>query len=177
MTLVVKNLPANVGDIRDIGLIPRFIRSPGGGHGNPLQYSCLDSPMDREEPGRLQSTGLQNLTWLKQLSTAHTHIYKTHQYLPTPKPRLGGSMTFLDLRVLWLSVGPVNVLATHSRDHKIIMRRHSHNRLSFHLWEVARGSCGMLDLDLEYLWEWPSALPTGGTLGKSPAWPQWVTVW
>ena len=44
---MVKNLPANAGDIRDVGLIPGFIRSPGGGHGNPLQYSCLDSPMDR----------------------------------------------------------------------------------------------------------------------------------
>ena len=44
---MVKNLPANAGDIRDMGLIPGFVRWPGGGHGNPLQYSCLDSPMDR----------------------------------------------------------------------------------------------------------------------------------
>ena len=44
---MVKNLPANAGDIRDVGLIPGFLRSPGGGYGNPLQYSCLDSPMDR----------------------------------------------------------------------------------------------------------------------------------
>ena len=44
---MVKNLPANAGDIRDVGLIPGFVRWPGGGHGNPLQYSCLDSPMDR----------------------------------------------------------------------------------------------------------------------------------
>ena len=46
--LVVKNLPANAGDIRDAGLIPGSGRSPGGGHGNPLQYSCLENPMDRE---------------------------------------------------------------------------------------------------------------------------------
>ena len=130
-----------------------------------------------EDPGRLQSTGLQNLTRLKRLSTAHMHIYKTRQYLPTPKPCLGGSMTFPGLRVLWLSVGPVNVLATHRHDHKIIMRKQSHSRLSFHLWEAAMGSCGMLDLDLEYLWEWPSSLPTWGTLSKFPAWPQWVGVW
>ena len=45
--LVVKNLPANVGDIRDVGSIPRSGRSPGGEHGNPLQYSCLENPMDR----------------------------------------------------------------------------------------------------------------------------------
>ena len=44
---MVKNLPANEGDIRDIGLIPGLGRSPGGGHGNPLQYSCLGNPMDR----------------------------------------------------------------------------------------------------------------------------------
>jgi len=46
--LVVKNLPANAGDIRDLGLIPGSGRSPGGGHGNPLQYSCLENPMDRK---------------------------------------------------------------------------------------------------------------------------------
>ena len=41
------NLPASVGDIRDVGSIPRSERSPGGEHGNPLQYSCLENPMDR----------------------------------------------------------------------------------------------------------------------------------
>ena len=46
VALAVKNLPANVGDIRDMGLIPGSGRSPGGGHGKPLQYSCLENPMD-----------------------------------------------------------------------------------------------------------------------------------
>ena len=41
---MVKNLPANVGDVRDAGLIPGLGRSPGGRHGNPLQYSCLENP-------------------------------------------------------------------------------------------------------------------------------------
>ena len=45
--VVVKNPPANAGDIRDMGSIPRLGRSPGGGHGNSLQYSCLENPMDR----------------------------------------------------------------------------------------------------------------------------------
>ena len=45
--LVVKNPPANAGEIRDVGLIPALGRSPGGGHGSPLQYSCLENPMDR----------------------------------------------------------------------------------------------------------------------------------
>ena len=44
---MVKNLPANAGDIRDAGSIPGLGRSPGQGHGNPLQYSCLENPMDR----------------------------------------------------------------------------------------------------------------------------------
>ena len=44
---MVKNLPANARGIRDVGSIPGLGRSPGGGHGNPLQYSCLENPMDR----------------------------------------------------------------------------------------------------------------------------------
>ena len=44
---VVKNSPANAGNARDLGLIPGSGISPGGGHGNPLQYSCLENPMDR----------------------------------------------------------------------------------------------------------------------------------
>ena len=44
---MVKNPPANAGDIRDLGLIPRLGRSPGGGNGNPFWYSCLENPMDR----------------------------------------------------------------------------------------------------------------------------------
>ena len=44
---MVKNLPANAGDIRDSGSIPELGRSPGGGNGNPLQYSCLGNFMDR----------------------------------------------------------------------------------------------------------------------------------
>ena len=47
VALVVKNPPANAGDIRDVASIPGLGRSPGGGHGNPLQCSCLENPMDR----------------------------------------------------------------------------------------------------------------------------------
>ena len=47
MALVVKNLPANVGDIGDTDSIPGLGRFPGGGHGNILQYSCLENAMDR----------------------------------------------------------------------------------------------------------------------------------
>ena len=47
VALVVKNPPANAGDIRKRGSIPRLGRSSEGRHGNPLQYSCLQDPMDR----------------------------------------------------------------------------------------------------------------------------------
>ena len=57
---MVKNLPANAGDKRDKGLIPGSERAPGGGHDNPLQYSCLEDPWT-EEPGGLQSTGSERV--------------------------------------------------------------------------------------------------------------------
>ena len=47
MAQTIKNPPANAGDLRDMGSVPGLGRSPGGGHGNPLQYSCLENPMDR----------------------------------------------------------------------------------------------------------------------------------
>ena len=52
--LEVKDPPANAKDIRDVGLIPALGRSPGEGHGNPLQYSCLENPTDI---GAWQATG------------------------------------------------------------------------------------------------------------------------
>ena len=57
MARVVKNLPANAADVRDVGSIPGSGRSPEGEHGNPLRFSCLGNPMDRGA-GRLQSIGL-----------------------------------------------------------------------------------------------------------------------
>ena len=54
VALVIKNPPDNAGDIRDVGLIHGLERSPGGGHSNPLQYSCLENPRDR---GAWQSIG------------------------------------------------------------------------------------------------------------------------
>ena len=57
---MVKNPLVNARDIRHMGLIPGLIRSLGGGHGNPLQYSYLENPM-AEGPGGLQSVGLQRV--------------------------------------------------------------------------------------------------------------------
>ena len=57
---MVKNPPANVGDLKDICLIPGSERTSGGGHDNLLQYSCLENPWT-EEPGGLRSIGLQRV--------------------------------------------------------------------------------------------------------------------
>ena len=67
MVLVVKNPPAKAEDARDAGLIPGSGRSPGGGHGNPLQYSCLENPMDR---GAWRATAHWVAKSQTQLSTA-----------------------------------------------------------------------------------------------------------
>ena len=70
---VVKNTPANVGEVRDSGLIPGLGRSPGGGHDNPLQYSCLDNPMDGGAWWATVHRDTKSQTRLKQLSSKHTH--------------------------------------------------------------------------------------------------------
>ena len=73
MVLAVKNLPANAGDERDVGLIPGLGESPGGGNGNPLQYSCLENPMDRGAWLATVHGVTKSQTGLKQLGTqAHT---------------------------------------------------------------------------------------------------------
>ena len=78
VVLVVKNLPANAGDIRDTGSIPGSRRSPGGGHGNPLQYSCLENPMDRGAWWGTVHEATKSQTLWKQLSTQPGHILKSH---------------------------------------------------------------------------------------------------
>ena len=60
VALVVKNPPANARDLKDMGSIPGLGRSPGAGHGNPLQYSCLENPMDRGAMGSQSWTRLSN---------------------------------------------------------------------------------------------------------------------
>ena len=79
MALVIKNPPASAEDIRDAGLTPELGRSPGGRHGrgrekrNPLQYSCLENPMDRGAWWATVHGVAKSWTWLKQLSM-HTRV-------------------------------------------------------------------------------------------------------
>ena len=72
VVLMVKNLPANTGDARDMDSIPGSGISPGGGHGNPLRYSCLENPLDRGAWGLTVHSVAKSRIQLKILST-HTH--------------------------------------------------------------------------------------------------------
>ena len=86
---MVKNLPANAGDVRDTGSIPASGRSPGGGHSNSLQYSCLENPMDRGAWRAVAHRVSQSQTRLKQFSM---HAYM-HTGLEWGK---GGKRTLLN---------------------------------------------------------------------------------
>jgi len=72
VALVVKNLPVNAGDILDGGFSPWLGRSPGGGHSNPLQYSCLENTMDRGNWWATVHWVTKSQTWLKWLSMHRT---------------------------------------------------------------------------------------------------------
>ena len=70
MVLVVKNLPVNAGDVKDASLIPGSGKFSGGGHGNLLQYSCLENPLDRGAWKATVHRVAQSGAQLKRLSTA-----------------------------------------------------------------------------------------------------------
>ena len=73
---MVKNPPTNAGDIRDMGSIPGLGRAPGGGHGNSLQYSCLENPMDRGACWGTVHGVTKSWTQLKRLSPYISIILK-----------------------------------------------------------------------------------------------------
>ena len=89
VALVVKNPPASAGDIRDAGSIPGLGRSSEGGNGKPLQYSCLENPMDR---GAWRATVQGVKKSQTRLSHTHTH---THTHTRT---NLGASHVVLMLK-------------------------------------------------------------------------------
>ena len=80
MALLVKNLPANAGDVRDVSSVPELGRSPGGRNGNPLQYFCLENLMDR----RAWLVTVYRVTEKIQLKWPSTHIHPhTHSHTYT----------------------------------------------------------------------------------------------
>ena len=86
VVLAIKNPPASAGDVRDMGSTPGLERSPGGGHGNPLQYSCLENPTDRQTWQATVHGVTESHIQLKRPSTQHPR-YKEHKFSP------GGKMT------------------------------------------------------------------------------------
>ena len=84
---VVKTLPAKAGDIRDLGSLPGWGRSPRGGHGNPFQYSCLENPLDKGAWWATVYSVTKSQTGLSDLACIHVlNIYYSNSYnvLPTP---------------------------------------------------------------------------------------------
>ena len=77
---MVKNLPANSGDVRDTGSIPGSERSPGGGHSNSLQYSCLENPMHR---GTWQAT-------VHEVTKSHTQPKQLSKHKQKMQPKDAG---------------------------------------------------------------------------------------
>ena len=78
VALVAKNPPANAGDTGDLGSIPGSGRSPGGGHGNPLQYSCLETPMGRGAwRAAVRRVAESDTTEATVCTHTHTHNYSS----------------------------------------------------------------------------------------------------
>ena len=96
MVLVIKNPPANAGDKREAGSIPGSGRSPGGGHSNPLKYSCLEKPMDRgtwratvhsvdlSDLARMYSRGLNYLTQCPNVQEENTFFSEKYNLIYNP---------------------------------------------------------------------------------------------
>ena len=83
VVIVVENLPDNARDMRDVkSLIPELGRYPGGGHGNPSQYSCLENPKDQgawqATVHRIAESGMTEMTW--QACTWAIYINHAHAY-------------------------------------------------------------------------------------------------
>ena len=98
---MVKNLPANAGDVRDADLIPGWGRSPGGGHGTPRQYSCLGNAMDRGLVG-YSPRGRKELDMTE--ATEHTrtpHAQASALPAAAPGTALGGFLLYSVARNLW----------------------------------------------------------------------------
>ena len=89
---MVKNPPANTGDRRDARLIPGSGRSPGGGHGNPLQYSCLENSMDREVWRSIVHRVAESDTTEATCTAQHTTHTVAPPFLPTTEKLISSNI-------------------------------------------------------------------------------------
>ena len=97
MALVVKNPPFNAGDVREVGSVCGSGKSPGGEHGNPLQYSCLENPMDRGDWQAIVNRVTESHT-TEVTSQVGTHVYITRLSLDLlPEPPSSSLSDFHDL--------------------------------------------------------------------------------
>ena len=95
VVLAIKNLPANSGDVKDKGSIPEQGRSPGEGNGKPLQYSCIENPMDRGAYWAIVHRVTKSRTRLKQLhmhACTHTHTHTHTKRTVCPEEQKGFSV-------------------------------------------------------------------------------------
>ena len=83
MVWVVKNPPPKAGDIRGTDSVPGLGRSPGGGHGNPLQYFCLENPRDRGAWRVMVHGVAKSQTWLKRLSMCKWMVHLSKHWYNT----------------------------------------------------------------------------------------------
>ena len=115
VALVIKNPPANAGDVRDAHSIPGLRRSPGEGNGNPLQYSCLENPTDRGAWWAPVHRVSQNGTRLKQLAAPCLRNSQLHMlgfsgdtdwehFSYTLERHMWFLLLFMCSKVLWFTV-------------------------------------------------------------------------
>ena len=110
---VVKKPPANAGDTRDMGSIPGSGSAPGGGNGNPLQYSCLENPIDRGAWWTTVHRVTKSRTQLKHLSmhkySPHTafHVWTVYMLLPGYT-----SFVYFTLPLLLFIITSINIATT-----------------------------------------------------------------
>ena len=85
VALVVKNLPVNAGDTKDLGSIPGLGKSPGVGNGTPLPNSCLEDPMGRGAWGAIVHGATKSQVRLTTHTHTHTHTQHSRKFLPIHK--------------------------------------------------------------------------------------------
>ena len=117
MALVVLNLPAKAGDTKNMDSIPGPGRSPGGGHDNPLQYFCLENPLDRGAWWATVHRVAKSWTQLKPLSACvharartrtHTHTHArthTHRKMTESLRDLWDYIRYANIYIMWVSKG------------------------------------------------------------------------